>query len=302
MAKKEKKVKDVSLVLTQRSGVEKLVFGIMFVIFLLYAVVLITPFVWMMSQSFHVSASYPLHVSRNGPFTLPEVWQFSNYAEAFVKMEHNGVNFIQMIMNSLMHIAIGVFFGQLWPICTGYVFSKYRFRGREIMYAVAIFTMTVPIVGSSGAYYKLIAALHLYDTFPFFDIVTSINNGFGGNFLLYYGIFKSISWSYAEAVFIDGGNDYTVFVRIMLPQAIPAISALAITSAIGIWNEYAAIIMYKPSYLTVAAGLYYVSLNTSRIKPIYYAGLIISIIPVLVLFSFAAEGMMKNLSIGGIKG
>ncbi len=300
---KSKKIKDVSLVLTQRSGPEKVVFGIALVIFIAYALTLIIPYVWLFVQSLFEPKSYVLDYVK-GPFRLPEQWHFSNYVVGFTYIQYDNIPFIGMIINSLVYIVVGGGFGLLWPICTGYVFAKYRFKGRELIYSIAIFCMTVPIVGSSGAYFRMIAALNLYDKGPLFDMFTSINTGFGGNFLLMYGIFKSISWSYAEAVFIDGGNDYTVFFRIMLPQALPAISALAITSAIGLWNEYYSIIMYKPSFLTVAAGLYYVQLTGIAREglPIYYACLIITMIPVILLFSLGAEGMMKNLSIGGLKG
>ena len=60
--------------------------------------------------------------------------------------------------------------------------------------------------------------------------------------------------------------------------------------------------MYLPSWPTVATGLYSISIQNTIQKPLYYAGLIISIIPVFILYGLMAEKMMKNLSIGGLKG
>ena len=301
MSKRKKINDEVPYILKHRTRGEKILYAFVFFILFVWALTFLIPGVWLVIQSLHDQWGYYVAVSFDGPFAIPDDWHFDNYIKTFSMLDANGVNYGGMLLNTLWYMVLAIFYCPIWTVITSYVFSKYKFRGREFLYALIIFAMVIPIVGTGGARYKLIADLKLYDSGPLYVLATGIG-GFGGSFLIMYGIFKNISWSYAEAVFIDGGSDYTVFLRIMLPQALPAISALAVTSMIGIWNEYAAIIMYKPSYLTVAAGLYYVSLNTSRIKPIYYSGLIISIIPVLVLFSFAAEGMMKNLSIGGIKG
>ena len=93
------------------------------------------------------------------------------------------------------------------------------------------------------------------------------------------------------------------FLKVMLPQAMPAISAMMVSSFIGHWNEYYQFLMYMPSTPPIAAGLYKAKTDIGRIgKTIYYAGLVLTMITVLVLYGFMAEKMMKNLSIGGLKG
>lgn len=296
-----KKVKETSI-LTQRSKPEKIVFGIIFTFFAIYAFSLIFPFVWMAVLSLEEAKSLNTAMKLNGAFYIPEVLYFSNYIDAFTTMEDNGVNFIGMLMNSAWFVGIGLLFTMFWHSITAYVFAKYKFKGRNFIYTCAIFSMIVPIVGSSGAMYRLMAELNLYDSGPLYLMVTSCG-GFGGTFLMMYGIFANISWSYAEAVFIDGGSDNTVFFRIMFPQALPAIAAMAVNTGIGLWNNYGTALMYMPSTPTVASGLYKISLYISdHGRPIYYAGLIISIIPVLIIYGFMSGSMMKNLSIGGLKG
>jgi raffinose/stachyose/melibiose transport system permease protein/N-acetylglucosamine transport system permease protein len=94
----------------------------------------------------------------------------------------------------------------------------------------------------------------MYNTY-WGPIVASFG-GFGMGFVLLYGFFKNISWTYAEAAFLDGAGHFTVFLRIMVPMAMPAITAIAIQGAIGIWNEYYTFYMYAPDRVTVALGLY----------------------------------------------
>ena len=184
----------------------------------------------------------------------------------------------------------------------GYIFSKYQFPGRSSLYAVIIFAITVPVIGASGAYYKLIDFFNLYDTGPLFVIITGLG-GFESGMLIYYGIFKGISWSYAESVFIDGGGHTRAFFSVMLPQAMPAISAMMVTGVISAWNTYEQFMYYLPSTPPVALGLYYLSERARRVgAPIYYAGLMMSCIPVLIIYALMADKMMKNLTIGGLKG
>lgn len=302
--KKMKKSKE-NYILTQRSGFEKVIYVIVFILFAIYAFTLIFPFVWLLMQSVCDSEMYELFVTTYGTMKMPTgtyfVW-FDNYKLAFTKMSYQGVSFFEMLFNSLWYMALGLCWCTIWPVITGYILSKYRFKGRNVIYAVAIFTLTVPLVSSQGFSYIMYDFLGIYDTGPLFVIVTGVN-GFASSFLVYYGIFKNISWDYAESVFIDGGGNFTAFLRVMLPQALPAIGAMMVSGAIGLWNEYYSIMMYMPSSPTVAVGLYFLSNNVTRFgMPMYYAGLIISTIPILVLYAVSADKMMKNLSVGGLKG
>ena len=143
----------------------------------------------------------------------------------------------------------------------------------------------------------------IYNT-PQFPILTNCA-GFGFNFLILYGFFSNLSWSYAEAVFIDGGGHFTVFTKIMLPQALPCIVTLFITSFITCWNDYQTLLLYMPDYPTLASGIYKIQLSIKRDGtkyPEYFAGLVIAVLPILVLFSVFSDTIMSNFTVGGLKG
>lgn len=296
---RKKKMNDnVSSVLSGRSRGEKIVFAIVFAIFVLYAASLIYPFVWAFINSLKGSLEY----SGGDPFALPKTPLFSNYADAFELLElDDGTTFFDMIFNSVWYTGLAAFLGVFMSCVTGYCISKYEFKAKKYIYSVAIFCMTIPIVGSMGAYYKLIGELGLYDT-PMYAVVANLSS-WGFNFLVMYGFFKNVSWTYAEAAFVDGGGHFTVFFRIMLPLAIGPIVTLFVVSAIGHWNDYMTMILYIPSYPTLASGLYAFQANAIREVnyPVYFAGLLISLAPVLVLFAFCSDIMMSNMNVGGIK-
>lgn len=295
------KRKNQDSTLNKRSLGEKIVIGIVFVIFFLYAASLIYPFIWLIINSLKDGLEYEIHLMAKTPFELPATPLFSNYIKAFTAFEYNDTNFYGMFFNSIWYVGISTFNGVFASCLTGYCVSKYKFRLRGVLYGIAIFSMTIPILGTTAATFKLVSALNIYDS-PLYVVLTTFG-GFGFNFLIMYGFFQNISWSYAEAVFIDGGGHFTVFFKIMLPQAIAPITTLCLKTAIEHWNAYEAPILFIPHFPTVSSGLYFIEKSLSRDSmPLYYAALFLAALPVLTVFVTFSNKIMQNVSVGGLKG
>lgn len=299
---KKKMKKDAASILTKRSKGEKVLYGIVFVIFSLYAVSLLYPLIYLLMNSLRDMLSY-----NRDPMAFPKEFHFQNYVTALTGMKMitstgRDVYLPEMFFNSIWYCAVTILGSVLMSSFTGYAFSKYNFKAKSVMYTLVIFSMTIPVVGTTGSMFKLVSDIGIYNT-PMYAILYSLG-GFGFNFLVMYGFFKNISWSYAEATFIDGGGHFTVFFRIMLPQASMSILTLAIISFIGVWNDYMTVLLYLPDYPTLASGLYKIgkSFTRSGDYPSYYAGLVIATIPVLVVFAAFSDTIMNNFSVGGLKG
>ena len=286
--------------LDRRYGVQKVLFGFIFVLFLIYAVTLIYPFIWLIMSSLKDFVSYQLDMAQGRTFQLPEVFMFSNYAEAFKLMKYENTMFIGMFINSLWQAFLSIAVGTLVSTAFSYTMARFRFPGKEFIYGLVITVMIMPIMTGSGATFKLYVDLGLYDN-PLLFVATSLG---WGSFLYYYAFFKGVSPSYNEAVYIDGGGEWTAFLRVVLPQAVSIMFALGVMSFIGKWNDYQSILLYMPSYPTVASGMYLVknTLLRSGKDPIYFSGIVISIIPVLVLFICFSNLIMQNMALGGLKG
>lgn len=288
--------------LARRSGGERAVFIVAFIILAVYSVSLLLPLLWMLMNSFKDGTEYAMDVVAATTLRFPEAWKFSNYANVFAEITYNNVNFFGMLGDSIYFIVVGSGLELFFTTAVSYVISKYKFKGRNFIYSVAIFAMTMPIIGNMASGIKLRAAFGIYDNLlaVFF---TAGSGAFGFNFLMLYAFFKSVPWSYAEAVFIDGGNHFTVFFRIMLPLAMPMVTTLFILSAIAGWNDYTTPMLYFPSFPNVAMGLYMVSQTLTRgDMSTYYAALVITTVPVVALFAGFSDKIMKNYSIGGLKG
>ncbi|MBQ4098975.1 MAG: carbohydrate ABC transporter permease [Clostridia bacterium] len=295
------RIKDSGSVLYKRTKGEKVIYAIIFAFFALYTALMVFPFIWLFISSFKSSYNYLEDIDHFRVMALPTKWMFENYAKAFVELEHDGTNLFGMFFNSIWYTAVVVIEGVFFSACTGYSLSKYKFKCKNLIYTVAVVSMTIPVVGTLPASFRLSAALRIYDT-PLQPIVTCAG-GFGFNFLIMYAFFKNMPWSYAEAVFMDGGNDFIAFFKVMLPMAVGPIVTLSIIASISCWNDYTSIILFMPSYQTVASGLYFVQLTMfEKFPTIYYAALFISMIPVIVVFAIFSEQIMKNMSVGGLKG
>ncbi len=269
---------------------------IVFTLFAIYTATLIFAIIWAILASLKGNLEY-----KQGTSIFPQEWLFSNYAEAFKQVSANGSNMWVMLWNSIWYSFGGAALGVLTSTVTAYVVAKYRFPGRALIYGMALVTMMIPIVGSFPSQYLVYSELHILDS-PFLLVTKAA--GFGFNFVVLYSFFKTLSWTYAEAGFIDGASHFKVFFKIMLPQALPVMGSLFIVSVVQLWNNYMEPILFLQSFPTLSSGLYIFQLEMSRDfnYPILFAGLIISIIPVIIIFVCFQNTMMESMSVGGIKG
>ena len=278
-----------------------ILFGFVFVLFSLYALSMILSFGLLVLNSLENKVMYEIKLGK--PFSFPKKLVFDNYEFAFNGLEYRGTDFFGLVFNSLWYTAIATICPLFANACVAYAVSKYDFKLRNVYYGVIIFAMTIPILGTTGALMQLFSDLNLYNKGPLLNICTSFVPG-GMSFLVLYAFFKNVSWEYAEAVLIDGGGHFTVFFKIMLPMAVPAVGALALVNGISAWNSYQDVLLYNPDWPTLASGLYGLSRTLPRLgnTPAYYAALVISMIPLLTVFIIFSDKVMANFTVGGLKG
>ena len=275
---------------------EMVIYSIVFVFFVIYTILIVYPFVWTFFASLKGQMEY-----MGNRFGLPKEWRFDNYALAWTELSARGSNMISMLWNSIWYSVGSSILMILSSVMLAYPVAKYKFPGRGIIYGTAIFSMMIPIFGNLPATYMLYMDLGLYDS-PLLLITNA--SGFGFNFIVFYATFKSIPWDYAEAGFLDGAGHVGVCFKLMLPQVISPIMALFIMSTMGMWNDYYGPILFLPSYLTIPAGLYQYQMEATRQLnyPVLYAGILMSMIPVLVLYLVMQNKMLSLTIAGGLKG
>ena len=167
---------------------------------------------------------------------------------------------------------------------------------------MSIVSFIVPTVGSIATTYRLMMKLHLLNTY--FGIFLMAAGGFGLGFLLFKNFFAAIPWEYAESAFLDGATDLGVFLKIMYPQAVPILTAIAITAFIGCWNDYNTAYVFMPNRPTISLGVsqLYTKMEGKLLLPVAFAGMTVLATVSLVVFTIFNKLIMSNFSAGGLKG
>ena len=248
------------------------------------------------------------------PLFLPESgagygWNFSNYEMAFsalkILREGEYITAPRMLLNSLLYAGGSGFVSIVTACLASYILAKYSYlkwvRG---LWAIVLVTNYLPISSSLAANIKLLSDLGMYDSL--LGVIFWQSGAFGYMFLIYYATWKSVSWNYAEAAFIDGAGHFRTMLLIMWPMTRTIFAVLFIQQFITLWNDYMTPIIYLPSYPNLSYGAYQFQFSVADVNiatpPIQIAGLLMLAVPVFVLFMVFRNKLMGSLTLGGLKG
>ncbi|KQX46654.1 carbohydrate ABC transporter permease [Paenibacillus sp. Root444D2] len=193
---------------------------------------------------------------------------------------------------------INVYFAAL----AGYGFSKYNFRYKGVLFMITLATMMIP--GQLGiiGFYKLMDVFHMLNTYyPL--LLTSVYNAFG-IFLVKQFADTSVPTEIIESGRIDGYSEMQLFHRIILPLMSPALATLAIFAFIGKWNDFLVpmIILFDADMQTLPVMIASVKSQFSSDFGAQYVGIVISVVPILVFFSFMSKRIINGVAAGAVKG
>ena len=274
---------------------QKIILWVVAGIFFVYSLSLIFPFLWLAFNSLKTKQEF-----FNTPWAWPAKIMTENYLVIF-----EGFDLAEMFLNSLVLVVTLPLAGLFFTCCAAYATAKFNFKGRGLFYFIAVSVMFIPTSGSLAVVYKLMYDLKLIDSL--LGMIVMNSGALGFNFLLIYGFFRNIPWSYAESAYMDGAGNFTVFLKIMLPQVRPMLLAILIMSVIGTWNDYMGPFLFYNSHQTVATGVKYISDNIQTGAfvldyPKLFATIIITTLPIIILFISSQKFIIRINLGGGIKG
>ena len=293
----------------KKTVIDLIVKIIVMTFFWLFALSLLVTIVWMVIAALKTDVAYFLSSYK---LSFEDgMWTLSNFSRVLEELNVKvtiGKTVIkygpsQMLVNSILLASLMPIPGLLMNIFTSYTIANYRFKGRNFLATLAIVVFVLPIGASLGASLKLGQALGYYNNFPFYVLVQG--SAFGFNYLLLLGMWKSISWSYAEAAFIDGASNFKVLTKVMLPMIMPTVVALYVLAFIGCWNDYMTPIIWLPTMPNLSMGMYSYNLKAQSMgtpENVVLAGFVLIAIPSTILFVTQKEFISTKMTIGGLKG
>ena len=275
------------------------------IIFAIYAFVLIFPFYWIFINSLKDRTQFA-----QSTWSFPTDWAFTNYRQLFeLQNVKRDFDILEMFKNSLILCLIVPTMSTISTTTAAYVMAKYKFKGRGFLFFVYLIPMIVSIASTTSATLRLFEKLG-FNNMPFVGIAFMAANGMGLGFLLIYAVFKSTSNTYMEAARIDGAGHLRTFFQVMLPHAMGIIGTNWVLGFIGTWNDYITPkIFLGRDYYTIATGLEQIHIWVTGVGeeffinnyPLYFAAIILSIIPIILLLVIFQKQIMKISLGGGIK-
>lgn len=274
-----------------------------FLFYVLEAALLVIPFLSVLSNS--VRTANEIIAAPMGFSSTPRL---QNYLDIFTYPTgfyiKGTVGYLQLLFNSVWQTFGYLIVNLISSAFVAYALAKYKFPGRRLVYFILIFVKTIPIVGTGAASFKLINALNMHNNPAL--IWFTWGCGFDYSAFIMFGFFSGISTAYMEAARIDGASEWKIFTKVMLPQMLPCIVALMITNFVGRWNEYTEAQIYLNNYPNLAYGLFLfrekASYGDSTRLGVYYAALVLTALPSILLYSTLQNFVIKNMTVGGLKG
>jgi multiple sugar transport system permease protein len=257
------------------------------------ALLIMVPFYWMLVNSL---------LPRGEAFSLPPVWiptsiTFDNYTQAFEM-----IPFVRLVMNSFKLTTIITVGALFTSICAAYAFARLRFPGRDLLFIILLAALMVPQQVTVIPTFILIRNLGLVNTHEAVYLPALIN--VFGTFLLRQ-FFLSIPRDLEDAAKLDGAGHFRIIFNVIVPLALPGISALAIFIALAAWNEFfwTNIFLSSPEKMTLPVGLVMLSGRFGSGSPVVMlAALSMIVVPLLILFAFAQRKITESIAMSGIKG
>ena len=250
------------------------------------------PIVWVLISSFKADL-----LAEPG-FSLPKELCFDGYIRVFTKL---GIG--KYFLNSFITATCGTLLSITMLSMSAYVIARYKFKGRGLITACFMATMFVPGSALTFPVYNLVKNMGMFDTRAGLIFVYACS-GIAISFMVIRNYFATIPAELEEAARIDGCTYFQTFVKIMLPIARPGIFTAAVLAWLNLWNEFywASLLLIDRSKMTVPAILSQFTTSFGTDYNGLLSAVVVTIIPPVLLFTFASKYFIEALSGGAVKG
>ena len=230
-----------------------------------------------------------------GPIRPASGFHLSAYREAFQRIEKPYINSAIMTLSATV-------LSSLIGAMAGYVFSKYHFRGSNVLFFLIIIGFYVAPESILIPLVRFMGMLKLYNTYLGL-ILTHTAYGVPITTLLFKNYFDPIPLSLVESAQIDGCSVTKVFTKIMLPLSLPGFAVVGIFQFTNIWNDYLFGLTLTQGIASQPVTVAVANLKGTTIAAwnVHMAGAFMSSIPVILIYLFFLRLIIKGLLLGSIK-
>lgn len=263
-----------------------------YVVFILLLIVFLYPFYLVLLNSLKTNKEVILD-----SLALPQALNFEGYQKAFEKM-----NYLQSFGNSLIVTSLSIFLLVIIAAMCAYLFARKNWKINNIIFMVMVASMIIPFQTIMIPIVKNFSAFDLTDNLfavVFFYLGAHVSLAV----FMYHGFIKNIPYELEEAARIDGCGQLGILFRIIFPMLKPITSTIVILDVLAIWNDFLLpfILLYKNSLKTLPLMTYSFVGQYSTDYSLVTAGLVLTILPIIILYLFLQKQIIEGVSQGAIK-
>ncbi|MFI7284745.1 carbohydrate ABC transporter permease [Micromonospora chersina] len=262
---------------------------------LLWGALTALPLLWMFISSFKSDAEI-----LSDPWGLPGALRFENWSRAWTEA-HIGRYFL----NSGIVVAGSLTLTMLFGATAAYVFARYEFRGRQVVYYLFVGGMMFPVFLALVPLFFVVRNAGLFGTWTGLILVYA---AYSLPFTVFFltAFFRTLPTSIAEAALIDGCGHFRLFFRVMLPMARPGLISVAIFNFLSHWNQFIlpqVLMQGDDSKWVLAQGLTALAVSQGYQGDFsgLFAGLTIATLPVLAVYVAFQRQIQTGLTAGQLK-
>lgn len=261
---------------------------VLFVVLLLF----ISPFFIILLNSFKKNKEIT-----SAPFSLPQNFSIQNYITAFEKM-----SYFHAFANSLIITVCSVLLIALFAAMTAHFFVRNKTKLNQVMFMTMVAAMIIPFQAIMIPLVQIYGSLDLMNSKA---ALIYLYIGFGTSLavFIYHGFIKSIPLELEEAAMIDGCSKIQTFFKIVLPVLIPTTVTISILNVLWIWNDFLlpSLVLIEAKQRTLPLStFYFYGTYTADYGPLM-ASLLLTILPVVIVYLFAQRYIIQGVMQGSIK-
>ncbi len=271
------------------------------ILIIITIIIIVVPILYILSLSLRTKET----IYQDFLFLIPKAVTFQNFIEAidYAKI-HLNVSFLQMFRNSIIATFSSITIAMIIASLASFSFSNYRFKGKEITFTIIIASFVIPAQVLLIPLFFILRKAGLINTYlaiiiPYVGFLIPIAT------LILRTFFEQIPKEIKESAKIDGASDFRIFAQIVLPLSKPAIASCVILLFLETWNEFlfALVFLQDPKFQTIPVAIAKIA-GGKFIVPIgiYSAAIMITIIPVLIIFVIFQRWFISGMTLGAVKG
>ena len=267
---------------------------IKYVVLILASIVAVLPVVVCVFTAFKTSEEY----AATSPLDLPKTFlYFTNFTEAISK-----ANMVRCFLNTLIVLVVVLTVSVFVSAMLAYVLNRFKFPGRDLIESLFLFASLLPGIAMQVTIYQIMYSLGLINHLYGYMIVLMGTDII--SIYIFLQFFENLPVSLDESAIMDGCTYFGVFFKILFPLLKPAIMTTVVLKGVSVYNEYYASNLYLqlPELRTISTALYTFTGPYGNQYNYICAGVLITIIPILVFFLVFQKQVYSGMAAGAVKG